>query len=90
MAQMKVRAVSVVTRDVHQPVNGAQRRDEFHMRHPALVHGLSRGSFGERGAWDRFAMPVRGFVASHHRDQLDGEERPYSSDYLGDPWLLSA
>jgi hypothetical protein len=72
VAQMKVRPVSVVTRDIHQPVNGAQRLDQLGVRHPALVLVLSRRSLGERGAWSRFAMPIGGFVASRHRNDLDG------------------
>jgi hypothetical protein len=74
--QMKVRAVAVVTRDIHQPVNGAQRLDEFCVCHPSLVLALSRDPLGERGAWSRSAMSVGGFVGPRHRNHLDGKSVP--------------
>ena len=84
--QMKVRAVAVVTRDVHKPVNGAQRLDEFCVCHPSLVFALSRDPLGERGAWNRSAMPVRGLVRPRHRNYLDGERRSRSSPVRSKAW----
>jgi hypothetical protein len=71
--QMKVRAVALVTGDIHKPVNGAQRLDEFCVCHPSLVIALSRDPLGEGWAWNRSAMPVRGLVRPRHRNYLDGD-----------------
>jgi hypothetical protein len=79
--QMKVRAVALVTGDIHKPVNGPQRLDEFCVCHPSLVIALSRDPLGEGWAWNRSAMPVRGLVRPRHRNYLDGEQRSRSSDY---------
>ena len=62
-------------------MNGAQRLDEFCVCHPSHVLALSRDPLGERGAWNRSAMTVRGFVGPRHRNYLDAEQRPRSSDY---------
>jgi len=63
---MEVWAVAMTTCHVHESVGGAQRVDEFRMCHPALVLDFDRNPLGQRGTWARTAMPVRGFVGTHH------------------------
>jgi hypothetical protein len=50
VTKVKVWAVAVATRHVHEAFDGAQRLEEFHMRHPSLVLNLIRDPVGQRGA----------------------------------------
>jgi hypothetical protein len=63
---MKVRPVTVATRDVHEPVGSPQPLDEVGMRHPGVVLARVRVTLRERGAWTRATVPVRGVNRTSH------------------------